>query len=41
MGGEEEGGGRGGSGGDIHIFVFPEHNNNRFQKKLIKENTNI
>ena len=31
--------GRGGA--DIHIFVFTHHKNNRFQKKLIVQNTNI
>jgi hypothetical protein len=25
----------------IHIFVFTDHKNNRFQKKLITQNTNI
>ena len=28
-------------GGHIHIFVFTDHKNNRFQKKLIVQNTNI
>ena len=31
----------GGGGADIHIFVFTDHKNNRFQKKLITQNTNI
>ncbi len=26
-------------GGDIHIFVFTDHKNNLFQKKLIMQNT--
>jgi hypothetical protein len=30
-----------GGGGDIHIFVFTDLKNNRFQKKLIMQNTNI
>jgi hypothetical protein len=30
-----------GGGAHIHIFVFTDHKNNRFQKKLIKQNTNI
>ena len=34
-------GGGGGGGADIHIFVFTDHKNNRFQKKLITQNTNI
>ena len=25
-------------GGHIHIFVFTDHKNNRFQKKLITQN---
>ena len=28
-------------GGDIHIFVFTHHKNNRFEKKLITQDTNI
>jgi hypothetical protein len=28
-------------GADIHIFVFTDCKNNRFQKKLIGQNTNI
>ena len=28
-------------GADIHIFVFTDGKNNRFQKKLIGQNTNI
>ena len=28
-------------GADIHIFLFTDHKNNRFQKKLITLNTNI
>ena len=28
-------------GANIHIFVFTDHKNNRFQKKLIMQNTNI
>jgi hypothetical protein len=31
----------GGGGAHIHIFVFTDHKNNRFQKKLIMQNTNI
>ena len=31
----------GGGGADIHIYVFMHHKNNRFQKKLIVQNTNI
>ena len=31
----------GGGGADIHIYVFTHHKNNRFQKKLIVQNTNI
>ena len=31
----------GGGGAHIHIFVFTDHKNNRFQKKLITQNTNI
>ena len=31
----------GGGGGNIHIFVFTDLKNNRFQKKLIMQNTNI
>ncbi len=34
-------GGGGGGGGNIHIFVFTDLKNNRFQKKLIMQNTNI
>ena len=30
-----------GGGADIHIFVFTDCKNNRFQKKLIGQNTNI
>ena len=30
----------GGGGANIHIFVFTDHKNNRFQKKLIMQNTN-
>ena len=30
-----------GGGAHIHIFVFADHKNNRFQKKLIVLNTNI
>ena len=30
-----------GGGAHIHIFVFADHKNNRFQKKLIVQNTNI
>ena len=30
-----------GWGAHIHIFVFTDHKNNRFQKKLITQNTNI
>ena len=33
--------GGGGGGAHIHIFVFTDHKNNRFQKKLITQNTNI
>jgi hypothetical protein len=29
------------AGADIHIFVFTDSKNNRFQKKLIGQNTNI
>ena len=28
-------------GADIHIYVFTHYKNNRFQKKLIVQNTNI
>ena len=28
-------------GADIHTYVFTHHKNNRFQKKLIVQNTNI
>ena len=28
-------------GAHIHIFVFTDHKNNRFQKKLITQTTNI
>ena len=31
----------GGGGADIHIYVFMHHKNNRFQKRLIVQNTNI
>ena len=31
----------GGGGGDIRIFVFTHHKNNRFRKKLIVRYTNI
>ena len=31
----------GGGGANIHIFVFTDHENNRFQKELILRNTNI
>ena len=31
----------GGGGADIHIYVFTHHKNNRFEKKLIVQNTNI
>ena len=31
----------GGGGADIHIYVFTHHKINRFQKKLIVQNTNI
>ena len=31
----------GGGGGNIHIFMFTDLENNRFQKKLIMQNTNI
>ena len=31
----------GGGGAHSHIFVFTDHKNNRFQKKLITQNTNI
>ncbi len=34
-------GGGGGGGSNIHIFVFTDIKNNRFQKKLIMQNTNI
>ena len=34
-------GGRGGGRGDIHIFVFTDLKNNRFQTKVIMQNTNI
>ena len=30
-----------GGGAHIYIFVFADHKNNRFQKKLIVQNTNI
>ena len=30
-----------GGGANIHIFVFTDLKNNRFQKKLIMPNTNI
>jgi hypothetical protein len=30
-----------GGGANIHIFVFTDHKNNRFQKKLIMQNTKI
>ena len=30
-----------GGGGHIHIFVLIERKNNRFQKELIMQNTNI
>ena len=30
-----------GGGADIHIYMFTHHNNNRFQKQLIVQNTNI
>ena len=30
-----------GGGVNIHIFVFTDHKNNRFQKKLIMQNTKI
>ena len=30
-----------GGGAHIHTFVFADHKNNRFQKKLIVQNTNI
>ena len=30
-----------GGGTHIHIYVFTHHKNNRFQKKLIVQNTNI
>ncbi len=33
--------GGGGGGAHIHIFVFTDHKNNRFQKKLIVQNMNI
>ena len=28
-------------GADIHIYVFTQNKNNRFQKKLTVQNTNI
>ena len=28
-------------GGGIHLFMFTQSKNNRFQKKLIMQNTNI
>jgi hypothetical protein len=31
----------GGGGANIHIFVFTDHKNNRFQNKLIMQNTKI
>ena len=31
----------GGGGVNIHIYMFTHHKNNRFQKKLIVQNTNI
>ena len=31
----------GGGGAHIHIFVFTDHKNNRFENKLIMQNTNI
>ena len=31
----------GGGGAHIHIFVFTDCKNNRFQKKLMMHNTNI
>ena len=31
----------GGGGADIHMYVFTHHKNNRFQKKLIVQNTNM
>jgi hypothetical protein len=31
----------GGMGANIHIFVFTDHKNNGFQKKLIMQNTKI
>jgi hypothetical protein len=41
-GGGGGGGGGGGRTGDhIHIFVFTDLKNNRFQNKLIMQNTNI
>ncbi len=30
-----------GGGGNIHVFVFTDLKNNRFQQKLIMQNTNI
>ena len=30
-----------GGGDNIHIFVFIGHKNNRFQRKLVMQNTNI
>ena len=30
-----------GGGAYIHIFMFTDHKNNRFQKKLVMQNTNI
>ena len=30
-----------GGGAHIHIFEFTDHENNRFQKKLIAQNMNI
>ena len=32
-------GGRG--GGNIHIFIFTDHENNKLQNELITQNTNI
>ena len=31
----------GGGGAHIHIFVFTDHKNHRFQNKLMTQNTNI